>query len=167
MPQIKIDYMISEGTGATGEPVRKSSWEVMIPSVIGELQLYAQTVSFPKPSAAQIDVFHFNEVAKIAGQPRFDDVVIGVMDVVDPAIASDIHDWWKLVYDAETGIINYASDYKKAGVLYNYDTKGALVHGWSLVNLWPSQVDFGAGDYSSKDPVIIQMTLSCDRVLAI
>jgi hypothetical protein len=164
MSTIHIQYQLQEGTGATGEPLRVNQWEIDIPSV-SNLPLYATQVRLPEQSVGQLVIRHFNQLAKVAGQTDIDDLSVTIRDVVTPDVYQSFMDWWKQVYDPETGAIGYKSEYARRGFAYRYDSKGALMRTFELYNLWPTRVPSGDFNYDSSDGVLIEVPLSCDRVV--
>ena len=166
MPQaMRIDYQLSQSTGGTGERVRGMTFELIIDQLAAGTPLYVRTSGFTKVGVDPVEVNHFNEKLKMAGKPTFQDISVVIDDVVTPETAKEINAWWKLVYDAETGVIGYTSDYKKQATLIRYDTKGKEVSKWQLYGVFPTSVDFGEGDYSNADSVNINITLSVDRAI--
>lgn len=164
MATMNIQYQLQEGTGATGEPIRTNQWEVDIP-FISNLTLFASSATMPEESVDKMTVRHFNGLAHLAGQVQVSDGSITIRDVVSPDIFNDVVAWWKMVHDSETGAIGYASEYKKRGYAYRYDSRGILVRTYELVNIWPTKVPFGDFNYDSSDGVLLEVPLSCDRVI--
>lgn len=164
MATIGISYQLQEGSGATGEPIRVNQWEVDIPSV-ANLPLFASQAKLPEQSVGQLVIRHFNQLAKVAGQTDIDDMSVTIRDVVSPDVFQSFMDWWKQVYDPESGAIGYKSEYARRGFAYRYDSKGQLMRTFELINLWPTRVPSGDFNYDSSDGVLIEVPLSCDRVI--
>lgn len=158
--------MVSEGTGIIGEPLRQSTWEFVCPALLGA-RLMAQNCSMPQYAIDAIPIHHFNEHLKIAGAPNINDVSFEVRDVLAPSVFEQAWDWFKSGYNPETGVVGYASEYKKTGSLLLYDTKGIQVREWQLIGLWIMNINQGNGDYTSKDPLIPQLQFSADRAIPI
>ena len=144
--------------------MRVNQWEIDIPS-IASLPLYASHAKLPEQSVGQLVIRHFNQLAKVAGQTEIDDMSVTIRDVVTPDIFQQFMNWWKLVYDPETGAIGYKSEYARRGFAYRYDSKGALMRTFELHNLWPTRVPTGDFNYDSSDGVLIEVPLACDRVV--
>ena len=162
---LRVDYMLSQSTGAKGEPIRGNNFEVHIAELHGEVHLMAQTFTLPAFSMAQSEVNHFNEKSKIAGGPvEFNNATLEILDTVDPDTGKAIWDWWKKVFDEETGEVGYASDYKKEGTVFQFDSKGNKQREWKLTGIWPTSVDFGSADYTDHEPKRISIELSVDRI---
>lgn len=164
MATINVQYQLQEGSGATGEPLRVNQWEVDIP-FISELPLFANNAKLPEESVSQLTIRHFNGLAKVAGQVEVSDGSITIRDVVSPDMYARAMAWWKLVHDSEAGTIGFASEYKKRGYAYRYDSRGILVRTFELINLWPTSMPHGDFNYDSSDGVMLELPLACDRVL--
>jgi hypothetical protein len=164
MATLNIQYQLQEGTGATGEPLRVNQWEVDIP-FIADLPLFCNAAKLPEESVSKLTVRHFNGLAHLAGQTEISDGSVTVRDVVSPDTYQRFMDWYKLVSDSETGVIGFASEYKKRGYAYRYDSKGVLVRTFELINLWPTSMPHGDFNYDSSDGVLLEVPLSCDRIL--
>lgn len=162
MAQIDIKYQLQQGTGPIGEPIRKNTWEIEIPAVLGVLHLYAQSFTCPDSSVEKLEVRHFNGVAYLAGKPQVSDGTLNVRDVVAPDTYNGMKKWYDRVYNQDTAVMGYASDYKERGFARRYDSKGSLIRTYELVGLWPTVVKTGEYDYDSFDGVILECTVSCD-----
>lgn len=161
MTTLNIDYQLRQGTGATGEPVRKNTWEVMIPA-LGPVHLYAQKVKLPGMEVEQLKVRHFNAETKLAGKVEFTDVSLTIRDVVDPDMAGAIELWQKRVFNRDTKQLGYASAYKEMGFCYLYDSMGGIIRTYEMQGLWPKKSDPGERDYNSAEGIEIVLDLSCD-----
>jgi len=163
--QLKIDYQLSDNTGLAGEPFRGCTYEIFINGFAEDLTLYCSTSGLPAYTSNVIEVHHFNEKTKIAGKPDIGNIDITVNDVVAPATALNLWNWYLTVYDPTTGAVGYAMDYKRRGRLYQYDTKGNNARRWDCFNLWPTSYNPGTLDYSSDAVQQITMSLACDRAI--
>jgi hypothetical protein len=166
MPTLKIDYQLARGTGAKGEPIRQGTWEVDIDGI--DVTLHAVTFEIAQITVEPAEIFHFNERAKIAGAVAPQNATLEVLDVIDPDIASQLYDWYTTVYDPSTGVVGYASEYKRSGTCFLYDTKGNLQQSWDMYGLWPTKMSqpSGALDYTANgEPVRINVEFACDRVM--
>ncbi len=162
---LKVDYMLSQGTGAKGEPIRGNQFEVHIADLHNEVHLMAQTITLPSMTMAQGEINHFNEKSKIANGPvEYDNVSLEILDTVDPDTAKSVYEWFTKVYDPETGEVGYASDYKKEGAVFQFDSKGKKVREWKLTGIWPTNINYGQADYAGTEPIRIVLDLSVDRI---
>ncbi len=157
-------YMMGTGTGVNYEPLRKNTWEVYISGI--DTVLSAVNCKPPQTVLTPAEIYHFNERTKFATLPNPSDFEIMVMDVVSPQVVQQLWTWFKQVYDPNTGIMGYASDYKRQGTLLLYDVKAqSVIRTWTCMGLFltTSPVPDEGFDYSSNEPVHINMKLSCDR----
>lgn len=161
MATLNIDYQLAQGTGSTGEPVRKNTYEVEIPE-LAQVQFYAQTFKLPQMDVEQLTIRHFNAATKIAGKVEFKDATLKIRDVVSPDLASALIEWHRQVFDPDTKVLGFASDYKKVGFATRYDSRGDEVRKYTLKGLWPKVVNHGDMDYSVAEGVEIEVELSCD-----
>lgn len=152
---------LSKGTGSLGEPVRQSSWEVFI-NRLPSCTFHTTGMPFPNYTSSPIEIAHYNSKVKIAGAVDYTDIALTIIDTIDPENAQELYDWFLQVYDPEGNVIGFASEYKDSGRIVQYDTKGSQIRQWNLEGVWPTSVNFGTGEMSSKEPVNIEATLSVD-----
>jgi len=166
MPAMKIRSILNSST-SRGEPLRNSTWELVIGQLGGdEFSLACQGVNFPAASIEKEEIHHFNEKTSIVqGPPSYDDIEITALDTVDNKQAQVIQNWWKLVWDEKTGQLGFTSDYMKPGTLMQYNVKGELVRQWELIDLWPTSFNMGAGSYDDHAATKITLTLSVNRAI--
>lgn len=162
MATLNIDYQLRQGTGATGEPIRKNTWEVMIP-MLGPVHLYAQKVTLPSIEVEQLKVRHFNAETKLAGKVSYSDISLTIRDVVEPDMFVGITAWQKRVFDLDTRQLGYASMYKEMGFAYLYDSMGNIIRTYEMQGLWPKKNNPGDRDYNSAEGVELVLDLSCDN----
>lgn len=161
MATLNIDYQLRQGSGATGEPVRSNTWEIEVPA-LGPVHLYAQKVKLPNMVIEQLKVRHFNSETKLAGKAEFEDVSITIRDVVEPDMFASIQAWQKRVFDAESKVLGFASEYKEMGFAHVYDSQGGDIRTYTLQGLWPKKFTAGDRNYDDAKGVEIELELSCD-----
>lgn len=163
MPIVNATHL-APGPGGKYEPQRAFDWllELQVPGQ-EEIKLAVQSAFVPTELNEPIELHYGNEVQFVAGKARFEAGQISVRDFVSPDLNQLISDWRKLVYDAKTGVIHYATSYKRTGNLMLLDPEGAVKKTWHLVGLWPQSVNYGQLDYSQNDVVHIEIALVFDR----
>jgi len=161
MATLNIDYQLRQGSGATGEPVRKNTWEVMIPA-LGPVHLFANKVKLPSSVVEQLKVRHFNSETKIAGKAEFEDISISIRDVIEPDMFALINAWQQRVFNTQSKVLGFASEYKEMGFAYVYDSQGGMVRTYELQGLWPKKCSPGDRDYASAEGIELELELSCD-----
>lgn len=167
MTTLNINYQLQQGTGLQGEPVRVNAWEVLIPEISSEVHLYANSFNAGGVSIENITINHFNAQAKVAGAPTFEDASLTIRDVLSPDLFRAFYEWRQKVYNVNTAELGFASEYKKRGLAFRYDSKGGLIRTYELINIWPTKVGDGTfeqGDYSGN---MIEIALSMDRAVII
>jgi hypothetical protein len=160
-------YQLGTGTNNYMDVLRKSNWEVILSTPgMGNIALVAANVTVPDTTIGVVDVYHFNEVVHIAGKPAPQKMEIEILDYIGQDIFDSLFTWYQQVYNANTGVIGYASTYKQSGQVNLIDVTGALVRSWYAFGLFPTSAPVPTGQlsYDSMDAVHIKMSLSCDRV---
>lgn len=119
----------------------------------------------PNVSVDPVEIHYGNEKRLQAGKPAFENATLRVRDYVDAKVREAVHRWFKKVYDARTGKMGYAKDYKKTGALLMTGPDGQSIRKYDLIGLWPSAVNFGDFNMESADPIVLEVTLACDKAL--
>lgn len=165
--------------GATGhlaqqqgafEPQRQNNFSISI-NGLGEgdaelISLALSSLSLPNESNEIVELPYGNEVVKVAGQARFDDVTLSVRDFVDRGVRDILVRWRRQVYDPrpEQGAkIGLAKDYKKSASITLHAPDGSQKRVCSLQGVWPSTINHGSLDMATSDVVQIELTLSVDK----
>lgn len=148
------------------EPQRVNTVVMSIAGLPGDdvLQLALESFPLPKTSIGIIEVAHGNEKRKFAGLPSFDDIQVVYKDLLENRVAAVVYAWYQQVYDAKTGKIGWARDYKKEGVCTLYAPDGTNPRTWNLHGIWPSAFDPGDADVQGEDFIRINLTLTVDKV---
>lgn len=167
-PYLKMASQVSSNTGRTGEPIRTNNWELTINGVESfniptDTPYFINSAGVPSYSIDPIELAHFNEKAYVAGMPSLDGMTLEITDVVDPNIAQGFRNWSEAVYNPNTGEIGYVAEYKKDGILYQYDTKGVIIRQWQVIGMWPTKVDIGKTLDVSAAASKINVELKVDR----
>ena len=164
MPTMKLDAILSRDSDR-GEPVRQNTFEIMIDKIQDLCPL--NVVSFPMANwtVSQKEKHHMNVITKYAGKGNFDTFDLIVHDTIDPDAGRVVHDWYKEVFDPDTGLMGFTTDYKTGGTVTQFDVKGNEVRNWTLYGVWPTTVNFGEGNYEvDGEPIQITLSLSVDYI---
>lgn len=145
------------------DPVRSFDWYLNITGL--ELELSIEVAFLPNMSVEEIELPYRNSRTWVAGKGNIDPGSITCRDVISDRTASKFYEWYKQVYDPETGEIGYTDVYKKDGDMYTLDTMGQTVATWNLAGIWPQSVNFGTLDFSANDAVKIETSLRYDRAI--
>lgn len=162
--EVSAKHILSADGGF--EVQRAFNWALILPGLgIGSevIRLSVESVRGFNTSNAVIDVRYQNESRKAAGGVSVGTNAISIRDYVDQDVLGILYSWRKLVHNPETGIIGYASDYKRQAVLQLLDSKGEVKRSLVLMGCWPSDLTTQDLSYNSTTQQWhISMTLQVD-----
>jgi len=164
MASTSADHIASASGGQSFEPQRQCNFTIQIADLGSEAELTVQSVNFPKLEASKEQIEFQNSRRNYAGKGTFGDITFEVFDVVGQGIGDKLFDWYKKVYDPDSGAVGLASTYKKDGTLILHGPDGGGEKDWRLEGIWPTSVDMGEGDMGSAGPVRISCTLAVDKI---
>ena len=106
-----------------------------------------------------------------AGMPgqTFIDVAINfslnLNDANQMYIYKTLRDWYKKIYDPATGEMGLKKDYVGTLIIVQYNRAGDIYRKLTLLDVFPATQPTGldGNDYSSADPLAIDMTFRCDN----
>jgi len=124
-----------------------------------------KTASRPTFTSEVVELDHINVKRKIKGKSTWDDVNITLYDPIVPSGAQQVMEWIRTSHESLTGRDGYAAFYKKDVTFYILGPVGDKVEQWTLKGAFISQANFGDLDWSSNDPVAIELTLSYDYAI--
>ncbi len=124
-----------------------------------------KTASRPTFTSEVVELDHINVKRKIKGKSTWDDVTITLYDPIVPSGAQQVMEWIRTSHESLTGRDGYAAFYKKDVTFYILGPVGDKVEQWTLKGAFISQANFGDLDWSSNDPVAIELTLSYDYAI--
>lgn len=127
-----------------------------------DLTLLVKSVSLPTENTEVNTLDHFNQQIKLAGKTTFSEGNIVIHDAITYDTEKVFRGWRKKVYDAKTGTVGYAANYKCTGTLTEYSPNGEVERVWALEGCWPSTVDYGDLDYESGGYKDISATIVFD-----
>lgn len=152
------------------EPQRSFNWSLEIAlDNAGDQILIMQGLeafSAPNESNEEIPLHYGNEVRYVAGKASFAQAELTLKDFVDQGVANAIIKWRRQVYNAETGSIGLAKDYKKSADLTLMAPNQSAVRIWKLHGVWPVSVHYGDLNMTSSSNVLIRVSLRYDRAFA-
>ena len=112
-----------------------------------------------------VELHHINVNRKVKGKSSWDDVTISLYDPIVPSGAQQVMEWVRQSHESLTGRDGYAAFYKKDVTMYMLGPVGDKVSQWTLKGAWISASNFGEMDWSSNDPVNIELTLTYDYAI--
>lgn len=160
---IKSSALNSSYIASVGELQRKNHYIIDIPGLSSSVTLLCTNFPLPKVSTDVIEVRHGNDVTKLAGQSKFDGGDVSFVDSIDLDTDKALSDWYSKVYDAKTGKMGKASDYRVNATVTVVAPDGTLGRRYRLINLWPSSYDPDSLDSESADIKKIKISLVWDR----
>ena len=124
-----------------------------------------KTASRPTFTSEVVELDHINVKRKIKGKSTWDDVTITLYDPIVPSGAQQVMEWIRSSHESITGRDGYAAFYKKDITFYILGPVGDKVEQWTLKGAFITSANFGDLDWSSNDPVAIELTLAYDYAI--
>lgn len=142
------------------EPKKAYNWIIEIDGI----DTYtARSTKRPTISFAEVQIPFLNLTRKLAGKFEFDNINLTLHDPVDADEAGKMLEWIVSIGDPADGTRYPASLYKKDFRLKLLSGAGTVLETWQIVGAWPQSTNFGDLDYSSDEPVMIEVSFSIDR----
>ena len=133
---------------------------------INGIQSYMiKTASRPTFTSEVVELDHINIKRKIKGKSNWDDINITLYDPIVPSGAQQVMEWIRSSHESLTGRDGYAAFYKKDITFYLLGPVGDKIEQWTLKGAFITQANFGELDWSSNDPLSIELTLSYDYAI--
>ena len=124
-----------------------------------------KTAARPTVQFEVITMEHINVKRKLKGKGEWQDVTITLYDPIVPSGAQQVMEWIRTSHESITGRDGYNSFYKKDITFYLLGPVGDKVEQWTLKGAFISQANFGELDWSSNDPLSIELTLTYDYAI--
>ncbi len=144
------------------EPKRKFRWIVAVDGIDA---FAAKTSSRPQMVFDETVIDYINVKTFFAGKATPSPMPITLNDPIAPSAAQKVMEWIRLAFESTTGRMGYASFYKKDLELKLLSPVGEVVEKWTISGAWVQDSNFGELDYSSSDPVEINLILRYDRAV--
>jgi len=148
------------------EPQRANNFSVEFPLPGNDKDLIVMSlVSFAMPNEnnEEVEMPFQNERRWVAGKASVDAATLTVRDFVDKGTRKAVMAWRKKVWDKATGKIGLAKNYKLNGYVILHGPDGSATRIAKAIGAWPQAVTQGTGDYSTNDPIQIEVTLRIDK----
>jgi hypothetical protein len=124
-----------------------------------------KTASRPTFTSEVVELDHINVKRKIKGKSTWDDINITLYDPIVPSGAQMVMEWVRQSHESLTGRDGYSNFYKKDVQFYLLGPVGDKIEQWTLKGAFISSANFGDVDWSSNDPVSIELTLAYDYAI--
>ena len=152
-------------TGLLGDIRKNNNFVVHIEDVTNDgnsLELVIRQAFLPQVSLNPIELRRGNDAKMFAGVATWQGGQITIFDTLSRRELDDVLEWFRQTYDAETGQIGIASEYKKQGYITEFAADGRYRRRWKVNGLWISDINLGDLDASSGEMKQITFTLSID-----
>ena len=133
---------------------------------IDGIQSYAiKKADRPKVTQERKPLDHINVQRYYKGKTIWEPITMELYDPVVPSAAQAVMEWIRLGHESVTGRDGYMDFYKK-NITYNcVGPVGDKVEEWTLKGAFITNAEFGAGDWSTDDPLMISLTVSYDYAI--
>ena len=136
-------------------------------------ELTKQIMTFSRPSVnfAEVPIHVYNSTVKLAGKHSWGDISVSLRDDATGAVARLVGEQMQKQFD----FMEQAS--ASSGIDYKFTTRLEMLDGgngaheptvletWEMYGCYISEVNYQSLDYSSSDPVTIDLTLKIDNAL--
>jgi hypothetical protein len=136
-----------------------------IMEVDGIKSYMVKAINRPTVTSEVVELDHINVKRKIKGKTTWDDVTITLYDPIVPSGAQAVMEWVRSAHESLTGRDGYAAFYKKDITFYLLGPVGDKIEQWTLKGAFIQSANFGQLDWSTNDPVTIELTLSYDYAI--
>jgi hypothetical protein len=119
----------------------------------------------PKYTNEVVTLDHINVKRKVKGKSDWSDISVTLYDPVTPSGAQAVMEWVRLSHESVTGRDGYSDFYKKDIRFNTLGPVGDVVEEWICKGAFVNNADFGAGDWSSSEPMQINLTISMDYAI--
>jgi hypothetical protein len=166
---LTANHIGGTGENAGYEPQRANNNILQVLGLDGDsktiLQLSLSSFPIPKANVGVIEVNYLNEKRKFAGIATFDDLSVVFTDFVDKETCAILQRWFAETYNAETGQVGLAKEYKKTGKVIQYSPDGAIEREYDVQGMWISAIDPGDSDMTSEDVLRVTCTITIDKAI--
>jgi hypothetical protein len=153
--------------GGAFEPQRQNNFSVEIPLGGVDRDLIIMGLhgfTIPTQQNEVIEVPYQNEVRKVAGHVTVDAGNLSLYDFVDSDVYGAILRWRNKVYQAKTGKIGFAADYKLTLNVVMTAPDGSESRVAKLVGSWPMADPPREFSADASDKMLLEIPLSVDKI---
>ena len=122
-------------------------------------------VARPIFSSNTVVLDHINTKRRIKGKSSWESISCDLYDPVTPSGAQAVMEWIRLGTESVTGRDGYSDFYKKEVRIQTLGPVGDVVEEWILKGAFCSNATFGDMDWSSDNPVNINITIQMDYAI--
>ena len=124
-----------------------------------------KAASRPSLDQGEVILDHINVERKLKGKSRWQDLTITLYDPVVPSGAQSVMEWVRLHHESVTGRDGYSDFYKKDLVFNALGPEGDRVGEWTIKGAFISSMTMGDMDWSTEDPLNIELTIKYDYAI--
>lgn len=146
----------------TFEPLRQNRFIFRFPSDLGIQEWTVESGSRPQIQQNATEIPFLNTSTYVLGRYTWQTIPITFRDPIGPSASQAIMEWVRLCSESVTGRQGYAAGYKRDVELDMLDPTGVVVQKWILVNVFPTDVNFGTLAYNTDNLATISVTLRPD-----
>ena len=161
MVQVTADHIASR---AGGEPQRQNNFFLEFGKYLEGSRLFVSGVSMPQYTANTEELRVGNLFKKYVTGIVYGDIAMTIYEIIDEEIAQQLETWWAKITSDGGETINVPADYKDDATLGWVDGCGQNKRSWTLMGVYPKDINFGQGTMNGSSPVEIQVTFSVDKI---
>ena len=124
-----------------------------------------KTAARPVITTETVELQHINVSRYVKGKSTWGAVSLTLYDPIVPSGAQAVMEWVRLHHESVTGRDGYADFYKKDVTINILGPVGDKVEEWTLKGAFISSATFGDMDWSTEDPVNIELTIKYDYAI--
>ena len=124
-----------------------------------------KTAARPSIQFEKVTLDHINVKRHIKGKGEWQDITVTLYDPIVPSAAQAVMEWVRLSHESLTGRDGYSDFYKQRINFFSLGPVGDKIEQWTLVGAWIQSSNFGDVDFSSNDPMTIELTLTYDYAI--
>ncbi len=137
------------------EAKRKSRFILMCEGIDAFLLKSAARPTF---TTDEIEIPFINSRRYLAGNTKFSEISITLLDPIAPSASQQIMEWIRLHFESVSGRAGYADFYKRDMQLKMLDPVGTVCELWDYKGCWIKEANFGELTY--EDAGVQEITLS-------
>ena len=144
------------------EPKMKNRYKMEFNGIDAYL---VKTAARPSIQFEKVTLDHINVKRHIKGKGEWQDITVTLYDPIVPSAAQSVMEWVRLSHESLTGRDGYSDFYKQRINFFSLGPVGDKIEQWTLVGAWIQSSNFGDVDFSSNDPMTIELTLTYDYAI--
>ena len=124
-----------------------------------------KAINRPQIDFDEVVLEHMNVTRYVKGKGRWQTLDITLYDPIVPSASQAVMEWVRLSHESVTGRDGYADFYKKDVTFNVLGPVGDKVEEWTLKGAFITGATFGDLDWSTDDPLNIELTLAYDYAI--